>query len=277
MIGAPAIAKSQALYPGYRLRDLRCRTGSAEVWEADDEGGKSVALKFRPCADSLSAARQIRSIQTVRGLGHPLLTQVGRVWCGSGCLVIAMELAEGSLLDLLTAYRTELGTPISPNHVCLLLAQAAEVLDFLNTSQHDVGGRRVAIQHRAVKPSNLLVVGDQVKLSDFGFAVVSHSSGESSHPVVASPYDAPEVLQGRVSNWSDQYALAVTYCLLRGDRLPFPEASAAAQGDGGRPRPDLSMLSRAEQPVIRRALAPTPYQRWPSCRELIARLERTIS
>jgi serine/threonine protein kinase len=276
MIGAPAIAKSKALYPGYRLRDLRCRTGSAEVWEADDDGGETVALKFRPCADSQSAARRIRSIQTVRQLDHPLLTRVHRVWCGPGCLVIATELAEGSLLDLLTAYRTELGTPISPEHVCHLLAQAAEVLDFLNTPHHHVCGRRVAVQHRAVKPSNLLVVEDQVKLADFGFAVVPHSSAEASHPLPPSPYLAPEVLQGRVSDWLDQYALAVTYCLLRGNRLPFPEAPAAAEGDGERPPPDLSMLSRDEQPIIRRALALMPYQRWPSCRELIAQLERVI-
>src|SRR5947209_16690599 len=36
-------------------------------------------------------------------------------------------------------------------------------------------------------------------------------------------YAAPEVFRSRLSNRTDQYALAITYCQLRGGRLPFPD------------------------------------------------------
>src|SRR5207245_8474 len=61
------------------------------------------------------------------------------------------------------------GTPIAPAKVCSWLAQVAEALDYCN-SQHHFDGQRVAIQHCDVKPSNFLLFGHTVKLSDFGLA-----------------------------------------------------------------------------------------------------------
>src|SRR5262245_37064588 len=135
MIAAAPLPKSEELYPGFRLCHLLGRGETSEVWEATKDDGTVVALKFLPCADSLTAAQGIRSMQLIRQVGHSQLTQIDKVWCGPNCLVVTMEMAEGSLLDLLTAYRTELGTPIAPEHVCLLLTQVAEVLDFLNARQ----------------------------------------------------------------------------------------------------------------------------------------------
>ncbi len=37
-------------------------------------------------------------------------------------------------------------------------------------------------------------------------------------------YAAPEVFRGQRSRWTDQYALAVSYCEVRGGRLPFANA-----------------------------------------------------
>src|SRR4029077_16957942 len=129
----------------------------------------------------------------------------------------------GSLADLLEIYRADLGTPLPPDHLCPLLAQAAQALDFLNTRQHLVHEQWVTVHHCDVTPPNLLLFGQTVKLSDFGLttALAFH---EKAHFRAGTPaYAAPEVFQGRVGGQPAQFALAVCYCLLRGGRLPFPD------------------------------------------------------
>ena len=61
--------------------------------------------------------QEIRAIQIMRQLRHPHLTRIDQVWCHRGYIVITMEKAEGSLLDLLDAYQFEYSTPIRPEYV----------------------------------------------------------------------------------------------------------------------------------------------------------------
>jgi serine/threonine protein kinase len=263
-------------YPGYKLVRVLGRGGYGEVWEAEKTDGRLVALKFLPYADSTAASREIRSIQQVRQLHHPNLTTIEKVWCCPGYLVVAMELADGSLADLHDAYRTEFGSGVAPDHLCFLLAQAADVLDFMQICQHEVRGRKVGFQHCDVKPSNLLLFGETVKLCDFGLTSVLSAKMVPHRRAGTLDFSAPEVFNGQLSQWTDQYALAVTYCQLRGNRLPFTDTPASYNPKYVRPRPDLSMLSAAEQPIVRRALSPQPSDRWPSCRLLISELEKVL-
>jgi serine/threonine protein kinase len=273
-----AIPLQQGLepYPGYRLSRFLGRGGWGEVWQASRPDGRSAALKFLLCDNSLASSQEIRALQTVRQLHHPHLIRIDQVWCFSGYIVIAMELAEGSLLDLLKLYLSELDLPIVAEQVCHYLAQAAQALDFLNTRQHFLEGRRVAIRHCDVKPSNLLLFGDKLKVADFSLSAEATSSMWYHRRAGTLDYTAPEVFQGRLSDRTDQYSLAVTYCQLRGGRLPFGDTPNTFQRGYVRPAPDLSMLSPAEQPILARALSPVPQDRWPSCVELITRLTRTL-
>jgi serine/threonine protein kinase len=261
------------LHPGYCLQRLRGRGSFGQVWEAKTHTGEPVALKFLPCAGD-QAGMEVRSLQLIRDCAHPGLVRIDKVWSAAGCLVIAMELADGSLADLLDVYQAELGTALPRDHLLPLLAQAAEVLDFLNTRQHCVHGRRVTFQHCDVKLANLLVFGEAVKLSDFGLTTAL-TSCEKAHQRAGTPaFAGPEVFQGRVTEHTDQYALAVCYCMLRGGRLPFHGTPATFDPQYVRPAPDLSMLDPDERPPISRALASVPQDRWPSCAELMARLAK---
>ncbi len=258
-------------YPGYSLTQLIGQGGFAEVWQATAPDGKSVALKFLRCTDA-SPAREIQSLQAIRAVRHPNIIKIDRVWCFDEYIVVDMELAEGSLLDLLDAYQTEFKTPIVLEQVLLYLTEVADALDFLNARQHLIGGRRVAIQHCDIKPSNLLLFGDVVKLADFGLSSLTSSTMQFHRRAGTLDYMAPEVFQGKLSDRTDQYALAVTYCHLRTSKLPFADTPQSFSRSYVRPEPNLSMLPAAEQRAIARGLARAPQDRWPSCNDMMRAL-----
>lgn len=264
-------------FPGYRLVRFLGRGGWGEVWEAEQPDGPNVALKFLPCDSTLASAQEIRALQSIRQLRHPHLILIDRIWCFSGRVVIAMELAEGSMLDLLEVYHSEFGSGIVPQHLCHFLSQAAAALDFMNTRQHVLNEQRVAVRHCDVKPSNILLFGGQVKLADFSLSAQTSSDRCRHRRVGTLAYTAPEVFQGWLSDRTDQYALAISYCQLRGGRLPFTDSPTTFDTHYTRPTPDLSMLSPGEQPIIARALDPVPQGRWPSCGDLMARLTRSVA
>ena len=259
-------------YPGCRLVQRIGAGGFAEVWQAKAPNGKTVALKFLPCDSSHDSVTELRSLQAIRALSHPNLIRIFGVWSNLGYIIVSMEVAEGSLADLLEAYQTEYGSAIPREQVYLLLTQAAEALDFLNKRQHDFGGAQVAIQHCDVKPSNFLLFGDTVKLSDFGLASSISCQLQGHRRAGTLAYTAPEVFQGRLSDWTDQFSLGVTYCELRSGRLPYAQVPSSFQGDYVRPQPDLSMLPAPERPIVARALAAVPHARWPSCSAFINQL-----
>jgi serine/threonine-protein kinase len=213
-------------------------------------------------------------LQTVRRLLHPNLLRIDRVWCHLGYIVIAMELADGTLADLQATYRSQGAGALIPEHACLLLSQAAAGLDFLNARRHLIDGQAVSVQHCDVKPSNLMLCGETVKLADFGLAALLTGRVQSHRPAGTPEYAAPEVFRGRLSRHSDQFGLAVSYCELRGGRLPFAPAPRTFRPDYFHPPPDLSMLSAPERPIVARALTTAAEERWPSCSEFVNRLAR---
>jgi serine/threonine-protein kinase len=270
MVAIRPLGESETLWAGYRLRQLRGVGAFGRVWEAEAPDGTAVALKTVECKPGI-AMHEIRSFLKIFPLSHPHIVRIDKVWCERRRLVFVMELANGSLLDLADVSQAEFGRPLSANTLSDYFRQAAKALDFLNARNHVIGGVRVGIQHRDIKPSNLLVFGDTIKLCDFGLATMTASSTVLHASAGTTPYAAPEVFRGGLSDWTDQYALAVTYCHLRG-RLPFSDTPSEFRPDYVRPAPDLSMLDPAEQPIIARALSSAPQDRWPCCEDMCRQL-----
>lgn len=259
-------------FPGYKLRQFLGGGAFGEVWEADKSVGGPVALKFLYLDTGAGAPREIRILQNIRLLEHPNLVHLEQIWTFGGYVVYEMELAEGSLLDLFEAYQEEFHKPVVPEQVCLYLSQAAEALDFLNTHQHRIEGKKVGIQHCDIKPSNMLLFGDIVKLADFGLMSLTTAKIQSHRRGGTVDYMAPEQFQGRISDWTDQYALAITYVFLRSGDLPFADTPRKIDPGYERPEPTLTMLPPGERPIVGRALDRVPHNRWPTCAELMRAL-----
>ncbi len=199
--------------PDYRLVQFLGRGGFGEVWKAVGPGGFAVALKFIALgADSGAAEERSAELLRSRDIRHPNLLGLFGSWRRHGLLILAMELADRTLMDRFSEARGQglRGVPFA--ELREFLREAAKGLDHL----HSIG-----VQHRDVKPQNLLLVGGGVKVADFGLAKVLEQTTASNTGSMTPAYAAPEFLKGRVSPHSDQYSLAVAYCQLRGGQLPF--------------------------------------------------------
>jgi serine/threonine protein kinase, bacterial len=264
-------------YPGYRLTRFLGRGACGEVWRATRPDGGAAALKFLPSDSQIAAPQEIRALQALRQLRHKNLLGMDNIWSCPGYLVVVMEMADGSLLDLLGVYQNDLHGPIPPDHICSFLRQAAAAIDFLNARQHPVNGQRVSIRHCDVKPSNLLVMGETVKLSDFSLAVQATSPMVQNRRAGTMSYAAPEVFRGWLSERTDQYSLAATYFHLRTGDIPMPTVSAKFDARHAPAALDLTGFAAEERAILARALAPTPQDRWPSCSEFMQRLTRCFA
>lgn len=259
--------------PGYRLVRRLGKGGFGEVWEALAPGGFRVAFKF-VALEGRAGAVELQALEIIRNLRHPNLLTVFGTWQAGGQLIIGMELADATLFDELKKAdgRGQSGLPRKP--LVRWSQDAARVIDYLNKPRHFLGGSKpVGIQHGDIKPQNILLVGQGVKVGDFGLVRLLRSSMDKHDGGMTPLYAAPEVFAGQVSRWSDQYSLAVTWCQLRGGKLPYTGASVSEiRHKQLELEPDLTMLPEEERPVVARALARDPRGRWPDCRAFIKEL-----
>ena len=268
--------------PHYRLQSRLGAGGAGEVWRAIGPGGVSLALKFirvgaqEGLLESRSDAsiralrrRSLRSLELTRDVRHAHLLPIYGAWLSGDLLIIAMELADGTLMDRCNAAVAQ-GEPGIPfPELIEAMRQAAWGIDFLNNPRPDPEGRAgPGVQHRDIKPENLLVAGGAVKVGDFGLAKLLEDAHSQTHSMTPA-YAAPEFFHGRLSRWSDQYSLAVTYCRLRGGRPPYLGSHVQVMMGHLHEEPDLSMIPIAERAAVRRALSKTPEDRWPNCRAFV--------
>jgi serine/threonine-protein kinase len=262
---------------GYVLRHPLGAGAFAEVWAARDPAGRPVALKFMDCRSKSSAmiASEIRVLRGLRELRHPHIIELLGVFASSHYIILSMERADGNLEDLRQAYRDETGMNIPPDHLLEMLDQVASALDFLAEVQlPEVNPSSHGLQHCDVKPTNLLLVGEQVKVADFGLCAgtswTTHRNAWRGTP----PYAAPELFRGQATRGTDQFALAITYLkLCAGDRVFWPSDPLAKPST----LPvDMTKVREREVSVIARALHPEPLARWPSCRDFLAALRAAL-
>jgi hypothetical protein len=268
-----AIGPGVEAAPGYVLSRRLGQGGFGEVWQAVGPGNVPVALKLLRLDERLAAV-ETRALEFMKLVRHPHLLSTFGIWHKGNLLVIGMELADCSLMDRLRE-TNESGQPgIEFVQLVEYLYEAGKGIDYLNEPRRRPGGNdMVRIVHRDIKPHNLLIVGGAVKVGDFGLArIVDRSAVAASSGALTPVYAAPELFEGRITQFTDQYSLAVSYCQLRGGRLPFDGSFHEVMAGHLARNPDLSMIPKRERDVVARALAKPPDDRWPNCRSFVTAL-----
>ena len=268
------LAKIQAGFepiPGYVLTHKIGAGGYGEVWSADAPGGLKKAIKFvHGNIDESRASSELKSLQRIRQVNHPFILSLERIEVIQGQLLIVTELAQGSLFDRFLEYREKGFSGIARDRLINYLKDAADGLDFL-CQKHD-------LQHLDVKPGNLLVLSDRVKVADFGLVKDLQSNTLSLMGGLTPTYAAPEMFDGRPGRYSDQYSLAIVYQEMLTGTLPFRGRTAAQLANEHLHKaPSLDELPISDRPVIAKALSKKPHQRFADCREMIAALEQSPS
>jgi serine/threonine protein kinase len=247
---------------------------SGEVWEACDPDGKLVALKFIDCriSSTTDIGSEIRVLRSLRELHHEQFIELYGVHATARHIVVSMERADGNLEDLRQVYLAESNKNIPSDHLLEMLEQVAIGLDFL--AELKLPGFNLCsrgLQHCDIKPSNLLLVGDSVKIADFGLCAGTSFHTHRNRWRGTPPYAAPELYRGQATLGTDQYALCLTFLrLCAGDR-PFwkNQPTDAPPSD---PPIDYTKIRERELPIISRALHPQPCLRWPSCQAFLQAL-----
>jgi tRNA A-37 threonylcarbamoyl transferase component Bud32 len=151
------------------------------------------------------------------------------------------------------------------------------------------------IVHRDIKPSNIMVTatpnGPSLRVLDFGIAKImvdGHPPGTGttrteSLPAFSPGYAAPEqVAFSRTGPWTDVHALGLLLTEVMTDAPPFSEADPDThffeQVMAVR-RPTPASQGRDVgpfEPVLARAVALSPRDRWRNAAELLAALDRVV-
>ncbi len=264
--------------PGYTLIERLGGGGFGVVWKARAPGGLLKAIKFvsgdlNGLGDTggQRAEQELKALKRVIDVRHPYILSLERIEEDEdGQLIIVMELAERNLADRFKECSHQ-GLPGIPRDELLrFMEETAEALDLMNTTYQ--------LQHLDIKPQNLFIMFNHVKVADFGLVKYLEGAQASVTGGVTPVYAAPETFDGVVTRFSDQYSLAIVYQELLTGKRPFAGTSIRQlivqhlQGI-----PDVSPLPLTDQPIIQRALAKVPDERFPSCTDMVRLLRENSS
>jgi serine/threonine protein kinase len=267
----PEKGEQLAVGGGYTLLKVLGQGQFGKVWRAEAPGGKLVALKVISWPlDHPAAQRELQSLEVIKHINHPYLLDIHSFYAQDDRLIVIMGLADCSLKQWLDQCKKEgfLGIPF--DQLLLYMRESAEVLDYLHQRK---------IQHRDIKPGNILLSSGHVRVGDLGLARLIQDHMQNNASILGTPpYMAPETWLEKVHDNSDQYSLAVTYIELRRGKCPFNKGNV----QGLMPKhlddaPGLASLSKEEMEVLLRAGDKDPENRWPSCKAFVEALEEALT
>jgi TonB family protein len=222
-------------------------------WEGP--GPRRAAIKIIP-VEEVDAETQLAQWNTAAQFVHPHLVRILKAgWCELGgrehCYAM-MEFAEEDLSQILPQ------RALTQEETRDVLKPVLRALAFLHAR---------GFVHGRLKPSNLMAVEEQIKLSSDGIISAGAKHGGRSG---RSVYDAPETATGEISPAADVWSLGMTLVEILTQRLPVvseTEAEAPVLPEGM-----ASPFAEIAQHCLRR----DPRRRW-TIAEITTRLEAPVS
>ncbi|WP_047522067.1 Stk1 family PASTA domain-containing Ser/Thr kinase [Microbacterium sp. ZOR0019] len=276
----------QVIAGRYRVDELIGHGGMAKVYRGYDLTlGREVAIKILDpelARDTTFRTRFRLEAQAASRMSHPSIVRVYDAGDPSATdsssdepPYIVMELVKGTLLkDIISA------GPVPVEDAVRYVDGILEALDY---------SHRAGVVHRDIKPGNVMVTDKgQVKVMDFGIArAVSDSSStvaETTQIIGTAAYFSPEQAKGEpVDARADLYSTGVVLYELLTGRQPFRGESPVAvayQHVSETPVPPTEVNEDAPgalDPIVLRALAKDPYQRYPDAAHFRAALDAAVA
>jgi TonB family protein len=209
---------------------------------------ESAAIKLVP-ADASDGEKQLARWRAARELDHPNLIRVfaaGRSEVdGAEVLYVVEEYAEENLAQILPE------RALTAEEARMMLPPVLSALQYVH-------GR--GLVHGRIQPSNILAIGDQVKLSSDSLGAPGETTG------TPDAYDPPEAGTGARSAAGDVWRLGMTLVEVLTQRLPERDRSKAGA-------PDIPLeVPEPFREIAARCLQVDPEKRW-TIAEIAARLE----
>ena len=238
------------------------------------------ALKVLPAqwtSDPEYRERFLREADLSASLSHPNILGVHDRGEYDGQLWISMDYVGGTDASKLVREHNPEGLPA--DQALEIVTAVASALDYA----HEQG-----LLHRDIKPANILLdqKRQRIFLADFGIArLIDDPAGltATNMAVGTMAYAAPEQLRGEpLDGRTDQYALACTAFDLLTGGPPYVDSNpavvitkhvAAPIPSVSERRPEL----RALDPVLARAMAKAPADRYATCRDFATELNYALN
>jgi tRNA A-37 threonylcarbamoyl transferase component Bud32 len=253
----------------YDIQKMLGKGATGTVYLAKDTfTGKEVALKtiepevFRdPEFGTVYRSQFLNEASLAGKLRHPYIVSILDAVVGEDSGHIAMELVTGG--DLSQHAKPETLLPIPD--VLQIGFKCCGALEY---------AAKEGIVHRDIKPANIMIAsGTEVKIADFGAAVLKKSQVVQTAALGSPYYLSPEQVEGKTLTFhSDMYSLGVVlYELLTGKRPFVADNMEALLGKilKGEPLPPSQVrqgVPKALDSVVLRAMKRDPAQRyatWP--------------
>jgi len=199
------------------------------------------AIKLMEAKNGPDAQQYASQFGATTKLSHPNLIRIFQAGQSTiddtAVTYVVMECADDDLSQVLPT------RPLANNEVSALLPPLLGALAYLHGS---------GLVHGRIKPSNVLAVGDRLKLSADQIASVAE---ENSDPRRRDPYDAPETAAGMISPAGDVWSVGATVVAALTQTVSFGEDS---ERDPGLP----ASLSEPYRTIARECLHLDPKKRW---------------
>jgi eukaryotic-like serine/threonine-protein kinase len=253
--------------PGYTLGRLMAVGGSAIVYSLTSSTGAPAILKWARWRDRDMHARFTREAEILRELGAPLTPTLIKHDTVDDWPYLLMEDIPG---ETLAQWMSRAGERGALGEIVSILLRIARTLQALHSRGYI---------HCDLKPENLVVGGNDMRLLDFGLAArEGHASTTPGAVVGTVHYLAPEQLQigAPLDRRADIYAFGVIAFELFAGQPPFVGERRAIEYQHQIVRPsrlrDLRQLPAELDDFVLRCLAKHPDARPQTADALIAEL-----